>query len=271
MNSILTVAEYLKENAKSLANELVEEIVGRFNFTISAEEIEQAKVAYFEFLGFLGSSITSKENEVPEGVIEWSKQNGEHEALLKGKISGIIMRYPDTRLVFIERFAQISIEHGLSVEEILIINKRINYVLDISIHETILAFERFTDTIIKQAQEEVYELSAPIVPIQAGIAVLPLIGSFGFERAEQLIQKAVAKVANLKADCIIIDFSGLITIDADVSGHIFNIHNVFRLLGIKVIITGLRPELAQTVVRRGIDLSYIDTYANVKQAIESMN
>lgn len=271
MNLIEKVAEYLRDNAKSLAADIVEEILGRFDFEISLEEIHEAQEAYIEYLGFLGNSILSNENEVPEGLIEWSKLNGEREALLKGKISGIIIRYPATRQVFIERFAKIGMEQGLSVGELLLINKRINYVLDISIHETILAFERFTDKIIKQAQAEVNELSAPIVPIQAGIAVLPFIGSFGLERAEYIVEKAVAKVAQLKIDCIIIDFSGLVTIDADVANHIFNIHNIFRLLGIRVIITGLRPELAQTVVSRGIDFSHIDTYANVKQAIGSMD
>jgi rsbT co-antagonist protein RsbR len=270
VNLIETVAEYFQKNAESLAIDIVNEILSRFDFEISSKEIQEAQEAYITYLGFLGYSILSNEDEIPEGVIEWSKQNGEREALLKGKVSGVIMRYPATRQVFIERFARISIDHGLSTEEILLINKRINYVLDISIHETILAFERFTDKIIKKKQEEVNELSAPIVPIQDGIAVLPLIGSFGFERADHLVEKAVARVAKLNTDCIIIDFSGLITIDADVANQIFNIHNVFRLLGIKVIITGMRPELAQTAVSRGIDFSLIDTYANVKQAIESI-
>ncbi|RFU66229.1 STAS domain-containing protein [Peribacillus glennii] len=271
MNSIETVAEYFKENAKPLAGELVKEIVDKFDFPVLPQEIDQAKEVYFEFLGFLGRSIIADENETPEGLIEWSRRNGEQEALLKGKISGIIMRYPATRQVFIERFASISMDHGLSAREILTINKRINYVLDISIYETILAFERFTDKVIKRAQDEVNELSAPIVPIQAGIAVLPLIGTFGFDRAQALIEKAVGRVAKLGVECIIIDFSGLVMIDDEVASQIFNIHNIFRLLGIKVIITGLRPELAQTVVAQGIDFSHIDTYANVKQAIESLD
>ncbi|PLT32273.1 STAS domain-containing protein [Bacillus sp. V5-8f] len=271
MNSIEKVADYLKEHAKPLADELVEKIVQRFDFPVLEGEINQAKEVYFEFLGFLSHSIVSVKNEVPDGLIEWSRKNGEQEAILKGKISGIIIRYPATRQVFIERFASISMDHGLSAEDILIINMRINYLLDISIYETIVAFERFTDKIIKQAQEEVNELSAPVVPIQAGIAVLPLIGSFGFDRAQALIEKAVAKVANQGIECIIIDFSGLITIDDEVASQIFNINSIFRLLGIKVIITGLRPELAQKVVAQGFDFSHIDTYANVKQAIESLD
>jgi rsbT co-antagonist protein RsbR len=59
-------------------------------------------------------------------------------------------------------------------------------------------------------------------------------------------------------------------IDTAVANHIFKIHEVLRLLGVNAIATGIRPELAQTVVNGGIDFSSIKTYANVKQAIEDM-
>lgn len=270
MNSISTVAKYLTENAQSLAIEIVEDIIYRIKLEIPKEEIEQAIIMYVGFLGFLGSSITCNEDKVPEGLMTWSKKNGEREASLSGKISDIIIRYPVTRVVFTERITEIGVAHGLSVEEVAFIIKRINYMLDISINETILAFERLKDKIIKRAQEEVNELSAPVVPIQDGIAVLPLIGSIDSNRARHLLEKVVPKIAQLKVECLIVDFSGIVFIDTTVANHIFKIYDVLRLLGIGITVTGIRPELAQTVVSGGIDFSSIKTFAHVKQAIENI-
>jgi rsbT co-antagonist protein RsbR len=146
------------------------------------------------------------------------------------------------------------------------LNKKIGF----SSTETILAYEQYTDSLMKKRQEEIDELSSPIVPIQDGIAILPLVGSISPERAENIMNKAVPKVSQLKTECLIIDFSGIVTIDTEVASHIFNIYNVLRLLGINAIITGLRPELASRVVTAGIDFSSIKTFANVQQAIESL-
>ncbi|WP_047151773.1 STAS domain-containing protein [Aneurinibacillus tyrosinisolvens] len=270
MSLISKVANYLIEDAKPLAVEIVEGVLQRMNLEIPEWEKKQAVIMYIEFIEFLGKSITSDEEGVPEDLIAWSKKNGEREASLGGRISDIIVRYPPTRIVFTERMTEIGLEHGLSTKEVTFINKRINCMLDTSINETIFAFERLKDKIIKETQKEMAELSAPVVPIQDGIAVLPLIGSIDSYRANYILEKVVPKVAELEIECLIIDFSGIQMIDTAVTNHLFKIHNVLRLLGIKAIATGLRPEIAQTVISGGIDFSSIKTYANVKQAIESM-
>lgn len=270
VNSILAVAKYLTENAASLTANIVRDIIQRIESEIPNDEIEQAIIVYTEFIGFLGSSITDNDEQAPEGLIAWSKKNGEREASLSGKISYIISRYPVTRVVYTEYMTKIGIEHDLSTEEVAFLIKRINYMLDISINETILAFERLKDKMIKRAQEEMNELSAPIVPVQDRLAILPLIGSIDSNRAKYLLEKIVPKVAQLGIECLIIDFSGIVMIDTAVANHIFKIHEILRLLGIHVIATGMRPELAQTIVHGGIDFSSIKTYATVKQAIESI-
>ncbi|RFU70681.1 STAS domain-containing protein [Peribacillus saganii] len=271
MNSILKVANYFSNNAQSLAMEIVDSVLLKLNLDIPEWERKNAVKVYTEFLGFLGASLSNGElDKVPKGLIEWSKKNGEREASSGGRISEIIRRYPETRAVFTELITTTTEEHQLAMEQFVYIITRLNYMLDLSISETIKAFETLTEEIIKKAQNEVVALSAPIVPIQDGIAVLPLIGAIDTERAEFLMENAIPKVIQLNIQCLIIDFSGLATIDTSVANHLFNIHSALRLLGIKAIITGIRAELAKAVVSSGIDLSSIRTYANVKQAIEAM-
>ena len=143
--------------------------------------------------------------------------------------------------------------------------------LDISINETVFAFERQTSKLMKDVQAEVDILSTPVVPVQENIAVLPLVGKMDHDRARLILERAIPLVANQKIQSLIIDFSGIVTIDATIAKHIIDIHNVLRLLGVDSIATGMRPELAQAAVEGGVDFSNINTFATVKQAIDSIN
>ncbi|MFC7373252.1 STAS domain-containing protein [Fictibacillus iocasae] len=270
-NSMQTVAAYLNDNAEHLAAELVDLIIMKFGFEVPKHEVNLAKDMYVDFLRFLGDSIYQTSESAPAELIEWSKVNGERAASSSGRISEIFIRYPDTRLVFSDFIMQLGNEFHLETIEVVTILKKVNHMLDLSINETVFAFERKTEELIKNAQKEINELSTPIVPIQDAIAVLPLIGAIDSHRTEHLLNKVVPKIPALKIKYLIIDFSGIITIDTEVAGHIFNVYNVLRLLGIEVVVTGIRTELAARVVEAGIDFSTIIVHANVKKAIESIN
>jgi rsbT co-antagonist protein RsbR len=277
MNSVYTVAKYLKDNKESLAIMIVDDIVRRLKAEFPTEEKKYYFGVYAEFIDLLSEGITLNENKVPQGFMEMSRRNGERQAALKGRISSIIGRYPDIRLGMIEQISKVTIEHGLSSEDVVKVNKRVNFMLDTTVTETILAFERLTASIIEERQREIEEkrnaineLSAPIVPIQDGIAILPLIGTVDSERVDHILNNVLPDIPRLQVQCLIIDFSGIVTIDAEVARHLFRMYDVLRLLGINVNFTGIRPDLATTAVNCGIDFSSIKTFANVKQAIEDM-
>lgn len=271
VNPILAVANDLQQNAKEIAKEMVTKIIEQIGTEIPKSEIQQAIVVYSEYLGFLGDSLHRKDETPPNTLLEWSRENGEREAAKDGKISDIIQRYPPTRLVFIDKIAEICLDHQANALDLVWINKRINHMLDISINETVFAFERQNLKLMKEVQDEVHDLSAPIVPIQDKVAVLPLIGKLDHDRATIIMERAVPKVAEQKIECLIIDFSGIVTIDATIAKHIFDVHNVLRLLGVDSIATGMRPELALAAIEGGVNFSTIRTFANVQQAIDSIN
>jgi rsbT co-antagonist protein RsbR len=270
VGSTLTVANYLKENAELLANQIVDDIIKQFGFQVSSEDIVQAKKVYVEFLEFLSDSIYCTEGSIPEKLLEWSRENGEKTAATHHRISDILIRYPDTRMVFADFILNISIEHGLNTKEVVLILKRVHQMLDVSMNETVIAFERRSEELLLKTKTELRELSTPIVPVQDGLAVLPLIGSMDADRTEHLMNSVLPKIPELKIERLIIDFSGIVAIDSEVASHIFNVYRVLGLLGIDVLVTGLRPELAISAVSEGIDFTSIKTFANVKQAIESI-
>ena len=278
MNSFSPVAKYLNEHANSLSVKIVDDILQRLELELSIEEIEYYYSVYTEFILLAAEGITLNGYEVPQGFMKISKENGDRQAALKGKISSIIGRYPQIRLGLIEQITKVSIEHGLSTEESVAVNKRVNFMLDITVTETILAFERQTDRIIDEREREINEkqraineLSAPIVPIQDGIAVLPLIGHIDYDRVTHIFNKVVPDIPRLKVKYLIIDFSGILIIDAYVASQLFNLYDVLRLLGIKTAFTGIRSDLATKSIKEGIDFSSVKTYSTVLQAIRDIN
>ncbi|ESU33861.1 hypothetical protein G3A_04265 [Bacillus sp. 17376] len=271
MNPTSAVANELQQNSETIAKEIVSSILELIGVEIPKQEVDQAIVVYTEYLKFLGDSIMNKDETTSKGLLEWSRQNGEREAAKGGRISDILFRYPPTRIVFIDKMAEISLKHDVNTEDLIWINKRVNNMLDISINETVFAFERQTSKLMMEVQEEMDILSTPVVPVQENVSVLPLVGKMDYDRARLIMERAIPLVARQKVQCLIIDFSGIVTIDATIAKHILDIHNVLRLLGVDSIATGMRSELAQAAVEGGVDFSNIKTFATVKQAIDSIN
>ncbi|AQQ51852.1 STAS domain-containing protein [Planococcus lenghuensis] len=271
MESIPAVADYLHKKANVLAENMVNDIVLKFKAQVSQEEVQQGKEVFADFLRFLGTSLISGEESIHDELLEWSKRNGEAQAAQQEPISVVIDRYPDTRLAFIDELNELAIKFGLSREAIILVNRRLNYMFDISINETILAYERLSERIIRNSQSRIMELSAPVVAIQEGVAVIPLIGLIDEDRVEHLFRNVVPKIADLHIECLIADFSGILVIDELVARHLTNIYRVLGLLGIRVVTSGIRPEIAQAMVNEGISMSSRRSFSTVRQALEAIN
>jgi rsbT co-antagonist protein RsbR len=116
-------------------------------------------------------------------------------------------------------------------------------------------------------EKQINELSSTLVPFTNEISVLPLVGSINEERARQLLDSIPMKVQKQKVECLIIDFSGIFSLDALVADTLFKIVHVMSLLGVRSVITGLRPQLAKLSVQQGLNLSSTHSFATVKDAI----
>jgi rsbT co-antagonist protein RsbR len=272
MSLFFNFSKYISENVEYLAIEVVEGVLHRMKLDIPEWEKEQAIAMYIELLRFFGESLINEGKDlVPDTFIDWSKRNAAMQVSSRGKISEIAVRYPPTRDVFTEILTRISIEIGLSVKENALIIKQINTMLDISLNGTVFAFERLFDEAREETQKELAALSAPIIPVKDGIVILPLIGDIDSYRANYIMEHVVPKLADMDISHVIADFSGIFTINVDIAEHLNQIGSMLQLMGIHVITTGLRPELVQIVVNSRINISAIETFANVKKALESIN
>lgn len=149
------------------------------------------------------------------------------------------------------------------------------YCHPIKIGET-KAIQTYVKDITERKQQEkaqfvmnrqIDELASNIVPLLKGIAVLPLLGAINQNRAEQLLELVPANVQEQAVNRLIIDCSGIYKIDNLVIDSLFKISNVLKLIGVKCIITGIRPQLAIEAVKLGITSESIITFSNVKEAL----
>ncbi|SDM84619.1 PAS domain S-box-containing protein [Fictibacillus solisalsi] len=118
-----------------------------------------------------------------------------------------------------------------------------------------------------EMRKQINELSTTLVPLLNGIAVLPLLGSIDEERAFQILENLPNRVQEQNVESLIIDFSGIYKLDNVVTENVFKITNVLSLLGVRTIITGLRPKSAIYAVQSGTNLNNIQTMATVKEAL----
>ncbi|WP_226035116.1 PAS domain S-box protein [Aquibacillus saliphilus] len=114
------------------------------------------------------------------------------------------------------------------------------------------------------------EVATPIVPVYDGIAVIPLIGDLNECRTRELLEIIPRKLQDYNLDYIIIDVSGIYNIDEIVVNFIYKIDSIIKLLGISLVYTGLRPELARKSVEARLDVTSLDTMSNVKQALSRL-
>jgi rsbT co-antagonist protein RsbR len=129
-----------------------------------------------------------------------------------------------------------------------------------------LAEARRQETIRAQALA-IQELSTPLIPITDEILVLPLIGTMDSMRAKQVLQAILEGVAARRARYVILDITGVAVVDTAVANAILRAGQAVRLLGTEVIVTGIRPEVAQTLVQLGADLQHITTRGTLQSGI----
>ncbi len=125
-----------------------------------------------------------------------------------------------------------------------------------------------SDALIKKQQQLLLELSTPTMQLFDGVVLMPLVGNIDGERATQLISQLLEAIAEYQAEVAILDVTGVPVIDTDVARNVLKAVSAAKMLGSVVIITGMKPSGAQTLVQLGIDLSHIATKGTLRAGID---
>ena len=128
---------------------------------------------------------------------------------------------------------------------------------------------------IQQQSREIMELSTPVMQVWQGVVVAPLIGSLDSNRTQQFMERLLSRIVETNSPMALVDIMGVPTIDTQTAQHLIETISAVRLLGAQVVLTGVRPAIAQTLVHLGIDLSDITTRSSLAAgllvALEGLN
>jgi rsbT co-antagonist protein RsbR len=122
---------------------------------------------------------------------------------------------------------------------------------------TMEAFQRSREQVIIQQQQEIAELSTPVVKLWQGILALPLIGTLDSARTQVIMENLLQAIVDQNAEIAIIDITGVPTVDTLVAQHLLKTVAAARLMGADCIVSGIRPQIAQTMVHLGVELDVI--------------
>jgi rsbT co-antagonist protein RsbR len=122
---------------------------------------------------------------------------------------------------------------------------------------TVETFQKTREDIISRQQQELLELSTPVVRLWDGILALPLIGTLDSSRTQTVMENLLEEIVSSSAEIAIIDITGVPTVDTLVAQHLIKTVGAARLMGADCIISGIRPQIAQTIVHLGLELGVV--------------
>jgi rsbT co-antagonist protein RsbR len=131
-----------------------------------------------------------------------------------------------------------------------------------------VSFVEERERVIREQQEAIRELSTPVLQVRPRLLILPIIGVLDSQRARQLTEQLLGAIQSHRAKLVVIDITGVASIDVEVANHLVQTVEAARLMGASAIVTGLSSTIAQTLVDLGVDLSMLRTVGDLQGGLE---
>ena len=140
-------------------------------------------------------------------------------------------------------------------------------VIDALALHTVATFQKSREDVILRQQEDLLELSTPVVKLWDGVVALPMIGTLDSARTQVVMESLLQRIVETGSEIAIIDITGVPTVDTLVAQHLLKTVAAARLMGADCIISGIRPQIAQTIVHLGVELEGVTTKATLADAL----
>jgi rsbT co-antagonist protein RsbR len=270
-NELLKIGIRIVESKEQLVGHIFERECPFYKEKLKNSTVAKEQIADWrkDLIQILGESLYMDQQESERKIEKWARDTGET-AMENGIPLDESLRVLSLfRSVIWDVFSEELEKNQFAAVTMLDVSKIINPLLDEVAYIFSNIYMNYSAGKIETAQTALQELSVPVVPISADIAVLPLIGEVDTQRAKFIMEKCLKNSSELQLKQLFIDVSGVPMIDTMVAHNLFQIVRALSLIGVKATMTGIRPEIAQTVVALGIDFQEIPTKANLKQALLS--
>ncbi|ADP31882.1 STAS domain-containing protein [Bacillus atrophaeus] len=265
------IGEKIVQYEKALAQNVADIEINSLGRRLEEDRQALPGITYREqLITYLGQALYQDMQEVTERISEWSKQTGEMFIRLNVSLSESLRAISFYRTVIWNVFTEELEQRKFAAITMLDVSKMLDPLFDKVSSIIGEVYEQHNNRLMKIAYTALEELSVTVVPVAETIAVIPLVGAIDTHRAKLIMDISLNEGARLKLKHIILDVSGVPLIDTMVADQIFHIVNALRLTGIKAMITGIHPEIAQTIVSLGLDFGDIKTRATLQQALKEL-
>ncbi|WP_226670889.1 STAS domain-containing protein [Metabacillus litoralis] len=223
-----------------------------------------------KLIGYFGEALYEDLDMITDKVTTWAIRAAEIAINDHISLSSTLRGVYTYRTVIWDVFTEEVDKREFAPITMLDVTKIIDPLLDLVGNIIGEEFEKHNHKLMQVAYTALEELSVPVVPIVEGVSVVPLVGGIDTHRAKLIMDVTLHETVKSQLTDLIFDVSGVPIIDTMVANQLFQIVQALRLTGVDVMVTGIRPEIAQTIVSLGLDFEGIKTQANLKQALTEL-
>lgn len=271
------VHTFLLSKARQLTDEWYDSLdkntTGGVYSSTDPKVIEALKQQNFDFHGILCNIFAEDRETFSKKIDEWVSKLANDKEHLNTPTHFILkefMRVRNQYLDFIKEYADSHLDEGI-FDQFNLWSKVIMEAFD----RVMMRFVELQSEVMKQQlqnqQEIINELSSPVISLNSHTALLPLVGNIDPSRAELILENALDQCVNMEVSQLFIDLSGVVLIDTMVAHQIFQLIDALQLIGVKPILSGLRPEIAQTAVQLGLNFENLTITSTLSQALTIKN
>ncbi|KEZ52540.1 MULTISPECIES: STAS domain-containing protein [Metabacillus] len=226
----------------------------------------EERIAYREeLIGYLGQALCDV--KVEGKVDQWSMKIAKRAIHYDVPLAQCLRAIGAYRTAVWDTLTEELHKNNFYAITMLDVSKMIDPLIDRACSVTGSVYENHSNELMEVAYSALEELSVPVVPVAEGIAVIPLVGAVDTRRAALIMEVSLREGARLNLEEVILDVSGVPIIDTMVADQIFKIVSALKISGIHTVLTGLRPEIAQTIMSLGLDFNHIETKFNMRKAL----
>jgi len=264
-----TMSNVLKKSGKEIQANWAKDLANAQSSSrgrISAAELEQQSAEFIKLLTIASEHAKASDIAAPEFKLIREFLEG----ISRSRVAQGFSSEETASFIFSLKkpfFAALRVEAGKDADALADQVWRATELLDALGLHTVKAYQKSREDVINRQQREMLELSTPVVKLWDGILALPMIGTLDSARTQVVMESLLQKVVETGAQIAILDITGVPTVDTLVAQHLLKTVTALRLMGAECIISGVRPQIAQTIVHLGVDLQGVTTKANLADAL----
>lgn len=263
---LIRLSDKVIGNAEQLAMLITRQQNERY--PIMKELEDELYPARVKLVKLYANALTMEEFERVEKIRQWGLESGTHFAKEENISLDMMLReVPEYRAYIGTVLKHEGINSQISSEDMYELTTALDAIVNDVVYYFSLPFVHHEKETLKVSQAAIAELSVPIAAINDTTAILPLIGVMDFNRGSILQERVLKEAVRLDLEYLIVDLSGLQTTDTYVAQQLFILFESLSLVGTTPVVSGILPEIAQTLVGLGLNFGAIKSFATLKQAI----